>query len=88
MSYVPSFRHRCHLDGSTLVQPGHRMMVELHALPMIQHMDGHRSIREIVGKARSVAHVAENPIHSIPDEVTLEMFRAFWEKDFLAMELP
>jgi SAM-dependent methyltransferase len=87
MNYVPSFRYRCGLDGSTLFRPGWQIKLEQPSLPLMRHVDGHRSIREIVAKARSADARPENTLPPISDDVARNAFRSLWERDFLAMEL-
>jgi SAM-dependent methyltransferase len=87
MNYVPSFRHRCGLDGGALFRPGWHMKLEQPSLALMLHMDGHRSIREIVAKARSTNALPENTPDPIMDDVARNTFRSLWERDFLAMEL-
>lgn len=83
MHYRPSFRHRCRLDGHTLYRPGWHRELEQPSLALMLQMNGHRSIREIVAKARSV----DDKSHPIVDDIARDTFRSLWERDFLAMAL-
>ena len=86
LDYVPVFRYRCGLSGTDLVWPGSRAGLSPPQVPFTQHIDGHRSIREIV---RGVMRQ-----HDVPDARTAELehfartfFQALWRVDFVAMAL-
>ena len=86
LDYVPVFRYRCGLSGTDLVWPGSRAGLSPAQVPFVQHVDGHRSIREIV---RGVMRQ-----HDVPDARAAELehfartfFQALWRVDFVAMAL-
>ena len=87
MNYIPSFRYRCGLDGGTLFRPGWHMLLEQPSLALTLHINGHRSIREIVASARSADALPESTPDPILEDVARKTFRSLWERDFLAMEI-
>jgi SAM-dependent methyltransferase len=87
MNYIPTFRHRCGLDGRTLSRPGWNMRIEHPSFPLLLHMDGKRSIREIVAQACSADSPSEHSLDLIQEDVARDTFRSLWEGDFLALKL-
>jgi SAM-dependent methyltransferase len=84
---VPSFRFRCGLDGSTLFKPGWRTTIEQPSLSLMLHVDGHRTIREIVARARSADPTAGDAPQPRLEDIARKAFRSLWEGDFLAIEI-
>lgn len=83
LDYVPLMRMRCGLDGSDIVRPGWRMTLNVAQLPFVQHVDGHRTIREI---AAAVAQDAARPASPAAlEDFGRRLFEALWRLDFLAM---
>jgi SAM-dependent methyltransferase len=84
--YVPVFRHLCGISGTEIVWPGSRAGLTPAQVPFVQHIDGHRSIREIV---RCVAEEQQVPGDDVArlESFALALFRALWRVDLVAMAL-
>ena len=85
LDYVPMFRMRCGLSGSEIFRPDWRMSLNAAQLPLVQRVDGRRTIREIA------ADVAQSGARR-GDAADLEkfgrkLFQSLWRLDFLAMGL-
>lgn len=86
LDYVPMLRTRCGISGTDIVWPGARMRANASQLPFVQHVDGRRTIREIVAE---VAKKADSPPASIDDLETFgrKLFQSLWRLDWVAMAL-
>jgi SAM-dependent methyltransferase len=85
LDYVPMFRMRCGLSGSEIFRPDWRVSLNAAQLPLVQRIDGRRTIREIA------ADVAQSGARR-GDAADLEKFarklyQSLWRLDFLAMGL-
>ena len=85
LDYVPLMRMRCGLSGSEIFRPDWRAPLNSAQLPFVQHVDGHRTIREI---AASV-HTGASSRGSVVDveKFARKLFQSLWRLDFLAMTL-
>jgi hypothetical protein len=89
LDYVPLMRTACQLSGDELVWPSAKLKLEPAQLPFVQHVDGRRTIREII---ECVAQQSDADLESHENTVLVEelghrLFRALWRLDFLAMAL-
>ncbi|WP_343603003.1 class I SAM-dependent methyltransferase [Mycobacterium sp.] len=86
LDYIPMWRMRCGLTGSEIFRPDWRMTLNQAQLPFVQHVDGHRSIREI---AACVTDSGHNPRAGTAEleKFGRRLFQALWRLDFLAMAL-
>lgn len=83
---APMFRYRCGFDGSTISRPGFRMNLDPEQRTIVQLIDGHRTIREIVEA------VAQLGVPTPQRQVELQsrapmLLQSLWQQDFLAMVL-
>lgn len=86
LDYVPLTRTACLLSGDEIVWPSAKLKLNQAQLPFVQHVDGRRTIREIiecVAQQGEVGH--ENRV--LVQEFGHTLFRALWRLDFLAMAL-
>jgi SAM-dependent methyltransferase len=86
VGYVPEFRFRCGLEGTEVFRYDWRMPLDPVQLALVQHVDGRRTIGEIVAAA------ATSGVLPPRGEAELEalgrnVFRSLWQRDFLAMAL-
>ncbi len=86
LDYVPLMRMRCGLAGSEIFRPDWRVGLNSAQLPFVQHVDGHRTIREI---AAAVANSVAPQRGSLADveNFARKLFQALWRLDFVAMAL-
>lgn len=86
LDYVPVLRTRCGVSGTDIVWPGARISANPTQLPFVQHVDGRRTIREIVGE---VAQKADRPHADATDLETFgrKLFQSLWRLDWVAMAL-
>ncbi len=86
LDYVPLMRMRCGLADTEIFRPDWRVRLNSTQLPFVQHVDGHRTIREI---AASVAQSGGSQRGTLADVETFarKLFQALWRLDFLAMAL-
>jgi SAM-dependent methyltransferase len=84
LRYVPIFRKGCGLRGNAI----HRYDWERELTPLqaalIEQVDGHRTISDIVDAAISGSTFARADTAEVV-AVSLETFRSLWQQDFLAM---
>ncbi|HVQ99972.1 MAG TPA: class I SAM-dependent methyltransferase, partial [Mycobacterium sp.] len=85
LDYVPLMRMRCGLSDTEIFRPNWRTRLNSAQLPFVQHVDGHRTIREI---AASV-HIGASSRGSRADveKFARRLFQALWRLDLLAMAL-
>jgi SAM-dependent methyltransferase len=86
LDYVPLMRMRCGLADTEIFRPDWRTRLNSAQLPFVQHVDGHRTIREI---AASVAQSGASSQAGLADveKFSRKLFQALWRLDFLAMAL-
>ncbi|MCW2661062.1 MAG: SAM-dependent methyltransferase [Mycobacterium sp.] len=84
--YVPLPRTACLLSGDEIFLPGAKLKLDPAQLPFVQHVDGRRTIRDII---ECVAQSGDVPPDSAADlqEFGRGLFRSLWRLDFLAMAL-
>jgi hypothetical protein len=86
LDYVPLPRTACLLRGDEILLPGAKFKLNPAQLPLVQHVDGQRTIREIIEcVARQGGVGLEN--RAILEDFAHTLFRALWRLDFLAMAL-
>ena len=77
-------RMRCGLSGNEIFRPDWRAALNSAQLPFVQHIDGHRTIRDIA--AWSTAGLARGSVADV-EKFARKLFQALWRLDFLAMAL-
>ncbi|OBG20878.1 bifunctional 2-polyprenyl-6-hydroxyphenol methylase/3-demethylubiquinol 3-O-methyltransferase UbiG [Mycobacterium sp. 852002-51057_SCH5723018] len=86
LDYVPLTRTACLLSGDEIFLPGAKLKLNPAQLPFVQHVDGRRSIREIVECVAQRGDVNPAGITDL-QEFGRNLFRSLWRIDFLAMAL-
>jgi SAM-dependent methyltransferase len=85
LDYVPEWRMRCGLSGTEIYRVDWRMTLNSAQLPYVQHVDGRRTIREIVER---VAQSSESRASSADvEKFARKLFQSLWRLDFFAMAL-
>ena len=82
---MPLTRTACLLSGDEIVWPNAKLKLNPAQLPFVQHVDGRRTIREIIECVAQGDVGDENSGHV--EEFGHRLFRALWRLDFLAMAL-
>lgn len=81
---VPDFRYRCGLDGATIYKPGWNQELTALQSHVVDSIDGHRSIREILShlaNSSELGHLSQAEL-----EITgKSVFESLWSQDFLAL---
>ena len=83
---APTFRYRCGFDGSSIYRPGWRMNLDLEQRTIVQLIDGHRTIREIVEEVAQLGVPAPQRQVELQNRARL-LLQSLWQQDFLAMVL-
>jgi SAM-dependent methyltransferase len=83
LEYVPLTRTACLLSGDEIFMPGAKLKLDPAQLPLVQHVDGRRTIRQIIG---CVAQGDQEDTTEL-QEFARTLFRSLWRLDFLAMAL-
>ena len=83
---APTFRYRCGFDGSSIYRPGWRMNLDLEQRTIVQLIDGHRTIREIVEAVAQLGVPAPQRQVELQNRARL-LLQSLWQQDFLAMVL-
>ena len=82
--FVPSLRHRCGLDGTTMMQPGWGIALGEPQAALVRQVDGQRTIEEI-------ANAAEAPRTDDGGDArvraAVDLFHRLWNLDFVAIGL-
>lgn len=86
LDYVPLARTACLLSGDEIFLPGAKLKLSPAQLPFVQHVDGRRTIREIVERVVQGADLGPERITDL-QEYGRNLFRSLWRIDFLAMAL-
>jgi SAM-dependent methyltransferase len=86
LDYVPLTRTACLLSGDEIYLPGGKLKLEQAQLAFVRHVDGRRTIREIVEcVAQSLGGGGESLAGL--EEFGRKLFQSLWRSDFLAMAL-
>jgi SAM-dependent methyltransferase len=85
LDYVPLMRTRCGLSGDEIYRSDWRTRLNGAQLPFVEHVDGHRTIREIAAAVhgQSSGRGSEADVQKF----ARKLFQALWRLDFLAMAL-
>ncbi len=86
LDYVPLTRTACLLSGDEIFLPGAKLKLNPAQLPFVQHVDGRRTIREIVECVAERGDVATESGADL-QEFGRKLFGSLWRLDFLAMAL-
>lgn len=86
LDYVPLPRTACLLRGDEIVWPGGQLKLNPAQLPLVQQVDGRRTIREIIEAVAEQGNVATEH-RAILEDFAHKLFRGLWRLDFLAMAL-
>jgi SAM-dependent methyltransferase len=86
LDYVPLLRTACLLRGDDIHMPGSTFKLNPAQLPLVQHVDGRRTIREIIECVAWQGGVAGEHM-GVLEEFARTLFRALWRLDFLAIAL-
>jgi SAM-dependent methyltransferase len=85
LDYVPLMRMRCGLSGNEIFRPDWRVRLNSAQLPFVQHVDGHRTIRDIAASVHSEA--SQRGSLADVEKFAGKLFQSLWRLDFLAMAL-
>ncbi len=85
LDYVPLMRMRCGLSGNEIFRPDWRAALDSAQLPFVQHVDGHRTIREIAASVRTGGS-SRGSVAGV-EKFARKLFEALWRLDFLAMAM-
>jgi SAM-dependent methyltransferase len=91
LDYVPVFRYLCGFSGTDVVWPGSRAGLHQAQLPFVQHIDGRRSIREIIETVLAQHGLPDADMAAAAAEIETfvrDLFEALWRVDLVAMALP
>jgi SAM-dependent methyltransferase len=86
LDYVPLMRMRCGLDGDEIFRSDWRMRLNSTHLPYAQHVDGHRTIRDIAAAVHS--ETSQRGELADVEKFARRLLEALWRYDFVAMALP
>ena len=84
--YVPLPRTACLLSGDEIFLPGAKLKLDPAQLPFVRHVDGRRTIREIIECVAQSRDVTPDSAADL-QEFGRGLFRSLWRLDFLAMAL-
>ena len=85
LDYVPLMRMRCGLSGSDIYRSDWRKTLNSAQLPLVQHVDGQRTIRQIAASVHGEAS-SRGSIGDV-EKFAIKLFQALWRFDFLTMAL-
>lgn len=84
LDYVPLLRMRCGLADAEIYRPDWRMRLTQDQLSYVQHVDGHRTIREIAAIVAESQGPQRGSVTNI-EKFGRKLFEALWRLDFLAI---
>jgi SAM-dependent methyltransferase len=83
--YRPRFRFRCQLEAGVVVGYGRQMSLNAMALALVQQIDGHRTVSEIV-QAALAGGVLPRCRTDVLEQQALELFASLWKRDLLEVQ--
>lgn len=86
LDYIPLMRMRCGLAGEEIHRADWRMRLNQAQLPYVQHIDGHRTIRDIAALVAESQGPTRGSVANL-EKFGRKLFEALWRLDFLAMAL-
>jgi SAM-dependent methyltransferase len=86
LDYVPLTRTACQLSGDEIFLRGVKLKLNPAQLPFVQHVDGRRTIREIIECVAQQGDVPQETRARL-EEFGHNLFQALWRLDFLTMAL-
>jgi SAM-dependent methyltransferase len=87
LDYVPLTRTACLLSGDEIYLPGLKLKLEPAQLAFVRHVDGRRTIREIVECVAQGGPGSAGESRAQLEEFGRRLFQSLWRFDFLAMAL-
>lgn len=84
--YVPLLRTACLLSGDEIYWPGGTQKLNPAQLPFVQHVDGRRTIGEIIESVGRAGAVPDEH-RALLRDFGHKLFQGLWRLDFLAMAL-
>jgi SAM-dependent methyltransferase len=85
LDYVPLMRMRCGLAGIEIYRSDWRTTLNSAQLPVVQQVDGKRTIREIAASVHGEAS-SRGTVDDV-EKFACKLFQALWRLDFLSMAL-
>jgi SAM-dependent methyltransferase len=83
-NFVPSFRYRCGLNGNKISRYNWSMVLESTEQAILQYVDSHRSIQEILSKASNNSTLSKlSPVEL--SQFGNALLQRLWQLDFLAI---
>ena len=82
---VPAFRLRCGLEGDAIFRPGWRTGLDPVQRALVRHVDGRRTVREVLAAAGACSLAEVSPADL--EELGRTTLRWLWQRDFLAIGL-
>lgn len=86
LDYIPLMRMRCGLAGEEIHRADWRIRLNQAQLPYVQHIDGHRTIRDIAALVAESQGPTRGSVANL-EKFGRKLFEALWRLDFLAMAL-
>ena len=84
LDYVPSFRHRCRVQGTRLFRQGWSVDLDSTQLAFFHQIDGQRTIADVNSAVLDLGEFAHLRLDDVANYSRL-LFQSFWQLDVLAM---
>lgn len=84
MDYVPSFRHRCRVEGTRLFRQGWSVDLDSTQLAFFHQIDGQRTIADVNSAVLDLGEFAHLSLDDVANYSRL-LFQSFWQLDVPAM---
>lgn len=84
LDYVPSFRHRCRVEGTRLFRQGWSVDLDSTQLAFFHQIDGQRTIADVNSAVLALGEFAHLRLDDVANYSRL-LFQSFWQLDVLAM---
>ena len=83
---VPGYRYRCGFDGTAVFRHDWRINLDPNQLPVVQFINGRRTIREIVAELSRLGGAALLSQADL-ENLARTLMQSFWERDFISLSL-
>ncbi len=85
-SFIPEFRHRCGLEGTTLSRTDWSIDLDPLGLAFAERINGWRTIAEIISEVSEDHRAREVPPAEVP-EIGRHLLQTLWQMDIIAIRI-
>ena len=83
---MPGYRYRCGFDATAVFRHDWRINLDPNQLPVVQFINGRRTIREIVAELSRLGGAALLSQADL-ENLACTLMQSLWERDFISLAL-